>query len=125
MRNNNTLPVQHPGVPAESMQQRGRFVWVCTLGLGILYLGFLMLVAFQPEWLGATIAEVSSVLLWGLGLLLLLLTFVLATLHFSHASRDYADLKFPDPPLAHPGGDDVAAAEVCQPDTGCLRRLPG
>ncbi len=89
MHKKTDLRIPQPCFPTARERQRGGFVWTCTLGLSLLYLGFLVLVAFQPEWLGAPLSTASSTLFWGLGLLLLLLTFVLATLHFNTISRDH------------------------------------
>lgn len=77
-------------VPAARHGPRhGRLVWICTLGLGALYLVFLLLVAFRPAGLGTVLPDLDLVL-WASGLLLLSLTFCLATLHFRQASHQFA-----------------------------------
>ena len=118
MHNKYIAAAQQLPRPTARKPQRRRLVWVCTLGLGSLYLGFLILVAFRADWIDiAAAAEVANALLWGLGLLVLLLSFVLASLYFGKISRDYTDLNslsvVPMPSADH---HDAAAAEVCQSD---------
>ncbi|CEA06334.1 hypothetical protein BN1049_02718 [Pseudomonas saudimassiliensis] len=76
-------------LPARRGPRHGRLVWICTLGLGALYLIFLLLVAFRPASLGTALPD-PDLVLWAGGLLLLSLTFTLATLHFRQASHEFA-----------------------------------
>ncbi|PHM33192.1 DUF485 domain-containing protein [Xenorhabdus innexi] len=44
----------------ELVEKRGRFAWLLSAIMLILYVGFIFLIAFAPEWLGTPLYEGSS-----------------------------------------------------------------
>ena len=92
------LRTEHCAGPVSRMAKRSRFAWVLTLLLSSLYLIFLLLIAFESELLSAS--HPLSPLIWGMGLMLLVTSFVLAGLYFKRASQDFermnAELLPPD-----------------------------
>ncbi|MBD7977587.1 DUF485 domain-containing protein [Serpens gallinarum] len=75
---------------ASRMAKRSRFAWGLTLLLSSLYLIFLLLIASESELLSAS--NPLSPLIWGLGLMLLITSFVLAGLYFKRASQDFESM---------------------------------
>ena len=62
-----------------------------SLALIALYVAFMLALAFEPEMLGAAAGSgSSSPVIWGLGLILLFLTFILATVYFKRVSSEFA-----------------------------------
>ncbi|WP_340620000.1 DUF485 domain-containing protein [Xenorhabdus siamensis] len=45
----------------ELVEKRGRFAWLLSIIMLMLYVGFIFLIAFAPEWLGTPLYEGSSV----------------------------------------------------------------
>lgn len=81
------MSTEHTAGPVTKMARRSRFAWGLTLLLSCLYLLFLLLIAFESELLSAS--HPFSPLFWGLGLMLLITSFVLAGLYFKRASQDF------------------------------------
>ncbi|NNC27510.1 DUF485 domain-containing protein, partial [Salinisphaera sp. USBA-960] len=62
----------------ELVRKRGRFAWLLSLITLVLYVGFILLIAFDPQWLGTPIA-VGSTITRGIpvGVGLIVISFVL------------------------------------------------
>lgn len=45
----------------ELVRKRGRFAWLLSLITLALYVGFILLIAFDPQWLGTPIAAGSTI----------------------------------------------------------------
>ncbi len=97
MHNEIPMRTEHSPRSVSRMAKRSRFAWVLTLLLSGLYLTFLLLIAFESDLLSAS--NPYSPLVWGLGLLLLLTSFLLAGLYFKRASQDYERMN--DEMLSH------------------------
>lgn len=69
------------------------------LSLGVVYPGFLALIFLKPSMIEHLFSSASGYFISGLGLTLLGICFVLATLHFRSASRQYQADEQPAPPL--------------------------
>ena len=48
----------------ELVRKRGRFAWLLSLITLALYVGFILLIAFDPQWLGTPITTGSSHYPW-------------------------------------------------------------
>lgn len=92
------MHTEHSAGPETRMAKRSRFAWVLTLLLSSLYLIFLLLIAFESELLSAS--SPYSPLVWGLGLMLLVTSFVLAGLYFKRASQEFERMNAE--PHSHP-----------------------
>lgn len=68
------------------------------LSLGVIYPGFLALIFLKPDLIEHLFSSASGYFISGLGLTLLGICFVLATLHFRSASRDYQTSEHPTSP---------------------------
>ncbi|AYA41639.1 DUF485 domain-containing protein [Xenorhabdus nematophila] len=45
----------------ELVKKRGRFAWLLSIIMLVLYVGFIFLIAFAPEWLGTQLHENTSI----------------------------------------------------------------
>ncbi|MDX7987302.1 DUF485 domain-containing protein [Xenorhabdus sp. 12] len=45
----------------ELIKKRGHFAWLLSIIMLVLYVGFIFLIAFAPQWLGTPINEGSSI----------------------------------------------------------------
>lgn len=70
------------------------------LSLGVIYPGFLAVVFLKPEVIEHLFSSASGYFISGLGLSLLALCFILATLHFRRTSRQYPLSEGPTPPYS-------------------------
>ena len=86
------------------------------LSLGVLYPGFLAVIFLKPELFQNLFSSTSGYFISGLGLTLLGLCFVLATLHFRSANRQYQANEQPLPPSTiHRQGDTQQAYRPIAP----------
>lgn len=69
-----------------------------VLSLGVIYPGFLALIFLKPDVIEHLFSSASGYFISGLGLALLGICFVLATLHFRSASRQYQTSEHSIPP---------------------------
>ena len=74
----------------ELVQKRERLAWRLSLTMLGLYLTFIVLVAFKPEWLGARI-HADSPMTWGIpaGIGLIISAFVLTGIYVRRANGEF------------------------------------
>ncbi len=74
----------------ELVAKRDRFAWLLSLIMLGLYLAFILLIAFEPQWLGTRISE-GSPTTWGipLGVGLILSAFVLTGIYVYRANGEF------------------------------------
>jgi uncharacterized membrane protein (DUF485 family) len=72
------------------VRRRERLAWTLSAVMLSLYLAFILLVAFRPEWLGARIWT-DSPITWGIpaGVGLILAAFVLTGIYVHHANGEF------------------------------------
>lgn len=77
----------------ELVSKRERFAWILSAVMLGLYLAFILLIAFVPEWLGTRISAESTTT-WGipLGVGLILSAFVLTGIYVQRANGEFDDL---------------------------------
>lgn len=77
----------------ELVSKRERFAWILSAIMLGLYLAFILLIAFVPEWLGVRITPESTTT-WGipLGVGLILSAFVLTGVYVYRANGEFDDL---------------------------------
>lgn len=109
MHKNITTEGTEPSPAGTRIRQRSILSTLFVISLGIVYPGFLILVFLKPELLEHLFNSSSGYLISGLGLLLLVVCFVLATLHFRSANRAYRLTLDNSPyPLTHLNRGDTA-----------------
>ena len=87
--------MQNPTSPAPP---RSTLSILFMLSLGVVYPGFLVVIFLMPGVFENLFNSASGYFISGLGLTLLGVCFVLATLHFRSASRQYQASEQPAPP---------------------------
>ncbi|NIH12339.1 MAG: DUF485 domain-containing protein [Serratia symbiotica] len=74
----------------ELVRKRGRFAWLFSLITLALYVGFILLIAFDPQWLGTPITTGSSItrgIPAGVGLIVI--SFVLTGIYVFRANGEF------------------------------------
>ncbi|HGN1706516.1 TPA: DUF485 domain-containing protein [Providencia rettgeri] len=74
----------------ELVRKRSRFSWLLSIVTLVLYVGFIFLIAFDPNWLGTPISE-GSYITRGIpvGVGLIVISFVLTGLYVIRANGEY------------------------------------
>jgi uncharacterized membrane protein (DUF485 family) len=69
--------------------RRSRYVWTLSALMAAIYFGFVLLVAFEPKWLGRPIGEGVTTFGIPLGLGVILSAFVLTGLYVRRANAEF------------------------------------
>ena len=77
----------------ELVAKRERFAWILSAIMLALYVGFILLIAFVPDWLGTRISA-DSPITWGIpvGVGLILSAFVLTGIYVRRANNEFDGL---------------------------------
>ncbi len=77
----------------ELVERRSRYAWTLSFVMLAIYYGFILVVAFAPEWLGVPLAD-GAVTTVGIpvGILIILAAFVLTGLYVRRANTEFDDL---------------------------------
>ncbi|WP_120996995.1 DUF485 domain-containing protein [Stutzerimonas urumqiensis] len=77
----------------ELVARRERFAWLLSALMLGLYLAFILLIAFEPQWLGTRI-DPDSTTTWGIpvGVGLIVSAFVLTGIYVRRANGEFDDL---------------------------------
>ncbi|MFT2622232.1 DUF485 domain-containing protein, partial [Escherichia coli] len=71
-------------------RKRGRFAWLLSLITLALYVGFILLIAFDPQWLGTPIAAGSTITRGiPVGVGLIVISFVLTGIYVFRANGEF------------------------------------
>ncbi|WP_114192022.1 DUF485 domain-containing protein [Edaphovirga cremea] len=74
----------------ELVQKRGRFAWLLSLITLALYVSFILLIAFYPQWLGTPISVGSSITRGiPVGVGLIVISFVLTGIYVFRANGEF------------------------------------
>lgn len=74
----------------ELVQKRGRFAWLLSLITLLLYVSFILLIAFYPQWLGTPISAGSSITRGiPVGVGLIVISFVLTGIYVFRANGEF------------------------------------
>jgi uncharacterized membrane protein (DUF485 family) len=74
----------------ELVQKRGRFAWLLSLITLVLYVSFILLIAFYPQWLGTPISAGSSITRGiPVGVGLIVISFVLTGIYVFRANGEF------------------------------------
>jgi uncharacterized membrane protein (DUF485 family) len=74
----------------ELVQKRGRFAWLLSLITLALYVCFILLIAFDPQWLGTPLSD-DTVITRGIpvGIGLIVISFVLTGIYVYRANGEF------------------------------------
>ena len=77
----------------ELVRKRGRFAWMLTIIILIVYFAFILLIAFSPETLGTKISE-NSMMTWGIpvGIAIIIFSFALTGIYVKRANSEFDTL---------------------------------
>ena len=83
---------QHPKY-IELVSKRSAFAWVLSLIMLIIYYTFILLIAFNPAWLGKPISEgmITSIGI-PIGMLIIILAFILTGIYVQRANTEFDEL---------------------------------
>lgn len=77
----------------ELVRKRGRFAWLLSLITLALYVGFILLITFDPQWLGTPIITGSSITRGiPVGVILIVISFVLTGIYVFRANGEFDHL---------------------------------
>lgn len=77
----------------ELVQKRERFAWLLSLITLALYVAFIFLIAFAPQWLGTPISEGSSITRGiPIGVGLIVISFVLTGIYVYRANGEFDNM---------------------------------
>ena len=72
------------------VRKRGRFAWILSLITLALYVGFIFLIAFEPQWLGTPLYAGSSITRGiPVGVGLIVISFVLTGIYVIRANGEF------------------------------------
>jgi uncharacterized membrane protein (DUF485 family) len=83
---------QHPKY-LELVSKRRAFVWILSTIMLVIYYAFILLIAFDPAWLGKPVSEgmVTSIGI-PVGMLIIILAFILTGIYVQRANREFDEL---------------------------------
>ncbi|HSO83920.1 DUF485 domain-containing protein [Thiocapsa sp.] len=74
----------------ELIGARKRFAWTLTAVILIIYYGFILVIAFQPEWLATPVAEGWTMTVgMPIGILIILSAFILTGIYVARANGQF------------------------------------
>ncbi|PQQ36127.1 DUF485 domain-containing protein [Photorhabdus laumondii] len=77
----------------ELVKKRGRFAWLLSIITLILYVSFIFLIAFAPEWLGTPLYNGSNITRGiPVGIGLIVISFILTGLYVIRANSEFDHL---------------------------------
>lgn len=74
------------------VKTRSRYGWTLTWSMMVVYYGFILLIAFNKEWMGTRLGE--GVMTWALpvGLFVILFTIVITGIYVHRANSEFDEL---------------------------------
>ncbi|AOM41829.1 DUF485 domain-containing protein [Xenorhabdus hominickii] len=78
----------------ELVEKRGRFARLLSIMMLVLYVGFIFLIAFAPEWLGTQLYEGTSITRGiPVGVGIILISFILTGIYVFRANGEFDHLE--------------------------------
>jgi uncharacterized membrane protein (DUF485 family) len=83
---------QHPKY-MELVSKRSTFAWVLTVIMLVIYYAFILLIAFNPAWLGKPVSEgmITSIGI-PIGMLIIISAFILTGIYVQRANTEFDEL---------------------------------
>ena len=76
----------------ELISKRGSFAWKLTITILVVYYAFILLIAFSPETLGASISGGMATVGIPVGMAIIVFAFVLTGIYVKRANSEFDDL---------------------------------
>ncbi|MBI6550749.1 DUF485 domain-containing protein [Xenorhabdus lircayensis] len=74
----------------ELIKKRGHFAWLLSIIMLVLYVGFIFLIAFAPEWLGTKLHESTSITRGiPIGIGIIFVSFILTGIYVVRANSEF------------------------------------
>ncbi len=74
----------------ELVKKRGRFAWLLSIMMLVLYVSFIFLIAFVPEWLGTQLHENTTITLGiPVGIGIIFISFLLTGIYVVRANGEF------------------------------------
>jgi uncharacterized membrane protein (DUF485 family) len=83
---------QHPKY-VELVSKRRAFAWTLAIIMLVIYYTFILLIAFEPAWLGKPVSEgmITSIGI-PIGILIIILAFILTGIYVQRANSEFDEL---------------------------------
>lgn len=83
---------QHPKY-VELVRKRSAFAWVLAVIMLVIYYAFILLIAFNPAWLGKPVGEgmITSIGI-PIGMIIIILAFILTGIYVQRANTEFDKL---------------------------------
>jgi uncharacterized membrane protein (DUF485 family) len=75
----------------ELIQKRGRFAWILSIIVLIVYFGFVLIVAFDPKLLAIKLYGVTTLAI-PVGVAIIIMSFVLTGIYVKRANSEFDDM---------------------------------
>jgi uncharacterized membrane protein (DUF485 family) len=77
----------------ELVSKRSTFAWVLTVIMLVIYYAFILLIAFDPAWLGKPVSEgmITSIGI-PIGMIIIILAFILTGIYVQRANTEFDEL---------------------------------
>lgn len=75
----------------ELIQKRGRFAWILSLIVIVVYFGFVLIVAFDPKLLAIKLYGVTTVAI-PVGVAIIIMSFILTGVYVRRANSEFDDM---------------------------------
>ncbi len=75
----------------ELVQKRGRFAWILSLIVLVVYFGFVLIVAFDPKLLAIKLYGVTTVAI-PVGVAIIIMSFILTGIYVKRANSEFDDM---------------------------------
>ena len=85
--------IQHHPQYIELISKRRTFAWILTIIMLVVYYAFILLIAFDPAWLGKPVSEgmITSIGI-PIGMLIIILAFILTGIYVQKANSEFDEL---------------------------------
>ncbi|MEZ5758641.1 MAG: DUF485 domain-containing protein [Emcibacteraceae bacterium] len=94
MRNDdNLIRISNDPKFIELVSRRGRFAWILSIIMLVAYYGFILLIAFDPSFLGTPVSE-GSITTFGIpvGMSIIFLSFILTGIYVVRANNEFDEM---------------------------------
>lgn len=75
----------------ELIQKRGRFAWILSIIVLVVYFGFVLIVAFDPKLLAIKLYGVTTLAI-PVGVAIIIMSFVLTGIYVKRANSEFDDM---------------------------------
>jgi uncharacterized membrane protein (DUF485 family) len=92
MENKTVQQIKNSPKYKELVQTRTRFAWTLAAFVFVMYYGFVLLLAYKPEVLGASLSGGVTTVGIPVGLAIIIISFIITGIYTKKANRDFDKL---------------------------------